>query len=163
MTPEEFHRFRDRVVTEYAADQVRAGTWSLMEAESLSRAGLDEQLPKGPDTPGQLVLVAEDDEGPIGELWLGLKHPRGVPDTAWIQDIDITPSRRGHGLGRALLAAAEQLIAERGISALGLNVFGDNEAARGLYASAGYEVVTQQMRKQLLWESTFSETSGHNP
>jgi GNAT superfamily N-acetyltransferase len=150
MTTEEFGRFRDRVVADFAAEQVRAGTWQVTEAESLSRAGLDEQLPLGPDTAGQLVLTAEDDEGPIGALWLGLEHPRGVPDTAWIQDIDIAPSRRGHGFGRALLSAAEQLITERGISALGLNVFGANEVARNMYASAGYEVVTQQMRKQLL-------------
>lgn len=149
MTTPEYDRWRRHLAAEYAVEQVAAGTWSPEEAESLAAAGLDEHLPDGPATAGHLLLVAADEHGPVGVLWLALTHPRGAPDTGWIYDIEVVPERRGQGLGRALLAAAEREIVSRGVNALGLNVFGSNEAALGLYRSAGYDVVTQQMRKQL--------------
>ena len=50
-------------------------------------------------------------------------------------------------LGRALLAACEAAVAERGISRLELNVHGHNATAIRLYDTSGYGVVTQQLRK----------------
>jgi hypothetical protein len=69
----------------------------------------------------------EDGAGRIGVLWLSLTHPRGAPDTAWIYD---------------------------SVSALALNVFGDNETAPNLYSSSDYQITTQQMRKQLYRPTT---------
>jgi ribosomal protein S18 acetylase RimI-like enzyme len=149
MTGTEFDQWRERLVVEFAAEQVRAGTWSEDDAEQLSEADLRSTLPEGADTAGMLLLIAEDDAGRVGVLWLSLIHPRGAPDTAWIYDIEVVPERRGQGLGRALLAEAEREIRERGVSALALNVFGDNATARNLYSSSDYQVTTQQMRKQL--------------
>lgn len=149
MTEAEFDHWRRRLVLEYAQDQVTAGTWSADEAERRSAEGLDEELPDGQATADQVFLTAEDEQGAVGIIWLSLTHPRGAPDTAWISDLEVVAERRGQGLGRALLAEAEREIADRGIGALGLNVFGYNASARRLYDSAGYHVVTQQMRKQL--------------
>ncbi len=56
---------------------------------------------------------------------------------------------RGQGLGRALLEATERAVAECGVGALALNVFGQNAVAIGLYESAGYRVTAQQMRRPL--------------
>jgi ribosomal protein S18 acetylase RimI-like enzyme len=149
MTPAEFDVYRRQLIIDYAAEHVRAGTWNAEDAQALATADIDRSLPDGPDTAEELLLTAQDDQGPVGVLWLSLKHPRGVADTAWISDIEILPQRRGQGLGRLLLVAAEEEISGRNISALGLNVFGDNEIARNLYQSAGYRVVTQQMVKRL--------------
>ena len=149
MTAAEFDVFRRGLVVEYAADQVRTGRYTAEESEGQVDAELRAQLPDGPGTADQLLFTAEDDAGPIGILWLSLTHPRGAPDTGWIYDIEVLPERRGQGFGRALLAAAEHEIAARGLRALGLNVFGDNETAQNLYRSAGYTVTTQQMTKHL--------------
>ena len=59
------------------------------------------------------------------------------------------PTERGQGLRPALLLAAEQEAARRGEATIGLNVFGPNTVARNLYESAGYEVASLQMRKEL--------------
>jgi len=82
-------------------------------------------------------------------LWLGLTHPRGKGDCAFVYDIEVDEAHRGLGYGRVLLAAAEEAVRSRGVGALELNVFGDNARAIRLYASSGYHVVTQQMRKAL--------------
>jgi len=47
------------------------------------------------------------------------------------------------------MVAAEDVVRRAGLSELGLNVFGFNEAARRLYDSLGYRVVATQMTKTL--------------
>ena len=103
--------------------------------------------PDGVGTRGQLVLAAQDGDGVrVGSLWIALDGPDHNGD-AWIYEIVIDPERRGQGLGRALLAAAEREVARHDVQSLALNVFGTNTTARRLYESAGYETTTLQMRK----------------
>lgn len=47
------------------------------------------------------------------------------------------------------MIAGEQLARSRGAQSLGLNVFGFNSAARGLYESLGYEETSVKMKKSL--------------
>lgn len=149
MTASEFGPFRARLVREYAADHVRAGNWTAEEAEALAAEQTDALVPQGVDTPGQLLLIAETPDGEaIGHVWIGLERRPGVPE-AWIYSIEIDSDRRGQGYGRALLCLAEDEAAKHGAKVLGLNVFGPNAVARGLYESAGYEVASLQMRKGL--------------
>jgi hypothetical protein len=46
------------------------------------------------------------------------------------------------------LEAAEREAQRRGAESIGLNMFGGNDAARGLYQSSGYEVAATLMRKR---------------
>jgi ribosomal protein S18 acetylase RimI-like enzyme len=150
MTPREFAIFRTRLVRDYAAEHVRAGNWSVEESEILAAEQTDHLLPLGLDTPGILLLVAETPEGdPVGHVWVALDRRPGSGGGAWIYDIEVASDRRGQGYGRALLQAAENETARRGVSAIGLNVFGSNAVARRLYESSGYGVTTMQLRKEL--------------
>jgi GNAT superfamily N-acetyltransferase len=149
MTPAEFAVRRRQLIDEYAASQMRVGGWSSQEAAASGERATDGLLPKGLDTPGMFLFVAEDEQGLVGTLWLSLTNQRGLKDTAWIYAIEVVFERRGQGLGRALLAAAEKEAGNRGVVTLGLNVFADNETAVNLYRTAGYDTITQQMRKSL--------------
>ncbi|MGC4892013.1 GNAT family N-acetyltransferase [Micromonospora sp. DT227] len=151
MAPEEFDRWQDELAVEYAREHVSAGNWTEAEALDRAREANAALLPDGLATPGMLLLIGVLPDGSsIGRLWIGLTHPRGVPHCAFIYDIEVVAERRGQGLGRALLAAGERMARERGARALELNVFGANETAATLYRTSGYQVVTQQMRKDLL-------------
>lgn len=150
MTPDEFRRWQDELAAEYAREHVTAGNWTPGEALDRAREASAGFLPQGMATPGMLFLVGVLADGsPIGRLWIGLTHPRGVAGCAFLYDIEVAAGHRGRGLGRALLAAGERAARERGAQALELNVFGANETARKLYETSGYRVVTQQMRKDL--------------
>ena len=50
---------------------------------------------------------------------------------------------------RMLLRAAELETVRHGVRAIGLNVFGPNSIARNLYESAGYQVTSMRMHKEL--------------
>jgi ribosomal protein S18 acetylase RimI-like enzyme len=150
MTDDEFAAYFPRLVKEYAESHVEAGNWAPDVALERSQAELDQLLPAGVAQPDTLLLTAVDENGAsVGLVWISLAHPRGAGRTGWIYDIEVFGEHRGRGLGRALLAAAEQEVARHGVAKLALNVFGSNEVARRLYDSAGYVVITQQMEKRL--------------
>ncbi|MFJ4164109.1 GNAT family N-acetyltransferase [Microbacterium sp. NPDC089698] len=150
MTDAECDAWLGELAREYAEDQVLAGRWPAEGAGARAEEENAELLPDGPATARMLVLRGLDEAGaPIGRAWVALDHPRGAPGVAFLYDIEVLPERRGEGLGRALLQAVEVETRLHGAAALELNVFGGNRTAIALYGSAGYEVVTQQMRKAL--------------
>ena len=150
MTSSEFDIFRSREIHEYAMQQVRVGYWTEEEAEACSVKQIDSLLPEGIDTTEMLLLIAENVDGiAIGHVWVALQSRPGSATSAWIYGIQIESEERGNGYGRALLLAAEQEIVQRGIGVIGLNVFGPNKVARNLYESAGYQVTSMHMQKEL--------------
>lgn len=150
MTPQEFAEFRAQLVSSYAASHVTAGNWTAQEALERSAQQIDGLLPGGERTEGMLLLAGLTADGEYaGHVWVALeKADEG--GGAWIYDIEVRADQRGKGYGRALLAAAEREAARHGVPRIGLNVFGPNAVARSLYESAGYEIVTLQMRKTLI-------------
>ncbi|MEJ5869173.1 GNAT family N-acetyltransferase [Pseudokineococcus sp. 5B2Z-1] len=150
MTQEEFGAWQHQVARAYADEQVAAGSWPAEGALERALEGNVRWLPQGLDTPDMLLLRAVLPDGaPVGRVWIGLRHPKGAPDCGFLYDIEVDAEHRRRGLGRALLEQAELAVRARGVGSLELDVFGSNTGAVGLYASAGYVVVTQQMRKHL--------------
>jgi len=94
-----------------------------------------------------LFDVLGDRDETIGVLWLGVRRDR--EDVAYVYDIHIDEPWRGQGYGRATMLAAEEFARTLGKSEIGLNVFGNNLAARKLYESLGYGVMATQMAKPL--------------
>lgn len=150
MTSTEFDAFRSRTDREYAAEQVLAGNWTAEEAETRSAKLTDELLPQGVETPKMLLLTAEISDGVvIGHVWVALERQPGSSVGAWIYEFEIDSDQRGKGYGRDLLRAAELETVRHGVNAIGLNVFGPNVIARNLYESAGYQVTSIHMHKEL--------------
>jgi ribosomal protein S18 acetylase RimI-like enzyme len=79
------------------------------------------------------VLVARG-EGIEGSVMTGFDGHRG-----WIYYLAVAPERRGTGLGRALMAAAEGWLRDCGAPKLQLMVREDNHAALGFYTALGLE------------------------
>ena len=97
--------------------------------------------------PTTLVLLAYDGNEPVGlspvglsiGFW-GISSFRAMP-LLNIHDLAVVPAWRGKGVGRALLAAAEQRARERGCCKLTLEVQEDNTPARTLYERFGFQDV----------------------
>lgn len=150
MTDTEYQFWSRKTAEDFAAEQIATGAWMPEGAVEKAMEQNAALLPDGVPTPRMLILQGLDELGQVvGYAWVGLDHPRGTPDTAFIYDIEILEERRGEGLGGALLAAVEREVQQAGVPAIELNVFGHNRTAISLYESAGYAVTTQQMRKSL--------------
>lgn len=150
MTEVEFAEWDEASTREYAKAQAASGVWPAGRALEESRTSRRAVLPDGLATDGMVFRTAVLSDGTrVGNAWISLSHPRGLPDCAFLYYIEVGEAHRGKGYGRALLGACEDLVASRGIGALELNVFGYNTSAVRLYETSGYSVVTQQMRKGL--------------
>jgi ribosomal protein S18 acetylase RimI-like enzyme len=83
------------------------------------------------------VLVVGD--GPEGFAQLRFRpsvYARALD--AYLEELYVVPSRRGQGLGRALLEAAMDEARDRGAVHIDLGTSETDTAARGLYESAGF-------------------------
>jgi len=149
MTPEVWARWRTASVLAYADDKVRIGAWPSEGAVERSEREYAALVPDGQATPGQEFRSIVNDAGVVvGALWFGPSDAIGRGQ-AFILDIEVDQAFRGQGYGRAALVALEALARELGYDAIGLHVFGDNEAARALYRSAGYVETDVTMQKRL--------------
>jgi ribosomal protein S18 acetylase RimI-like enzyme len=146
MTHEEFSSYRRRAISHYAAELVRAGASSPEQAEQQAEKETDDSLPDGANTDGMALLVGESAGEVVGLVWVG-RAPSGRAGW-WIYDLEVDPARRGRGYGRALMEAAEREAQRRGADSIGLNVFGGNDVALGMYESSGYQVAAMQMQKR---------------
>ena len=133
---------------QYIEELVAAGR-TREDAIRHAAKSLDLTFPDGELAPGHAVFDVLNEAGErVGYLWIG-------PDTSedpgkwWVWDIEIDGDKRGHGYGRAAMLLGEEYARQQGARTLGLNVFGSNAVARGLYEKLGYETMQLQMRKLL--------------
>ncbi|MEV0718155.1 GNAT family N-acetyltransferase [Asanoa sp. NPDC050611] len=89
-------------------------------------------------------LVAYDGDGPVGSgeiLWSGAKEPEvreRFPACPEINGLGVVAARQGRGVGTAIIRAAEELAASRGMRWIGMGVADDNGRAAALYLRLGY-------------------------
>lgn len=148
MDPTVFPAWLARSRDEYTVDLVAAG-WTPDEASRHAAESIALAFPDGRPVPAHAVFDVLDGEGAtVGFLWVG-PDTSDDPTAWWVWDIEIHADRRGAGLGRATMLAAEEYARSQGAHTLGLHVFGSNTRARGLYESLGYATTSVRMRKDL--------------
>lgn len=149
MTENEFERFLEKAVPEYAAENVRAGYWSEVEALELSRESHQRLLPQGVKTAHNYLFSIQIQETgqEVGILWL--KHEAPAP-RGFIFNIRLDEAERGKGYGKQAMLALEAVAKSLGIELIGLHVFAHNPVAMQLYKNLGYEVTSQNMTKKLV-------------
>ena len=115
---------------------------------------------KGWGRPGDTVLIAVDDAFPVGAAWYRLFR-RDQPGYGFVDEetpelaIAVVPSRRGRGIGEALLEALCERARTDGYHALSLSAARDNDALVSFYEEHGFTVVdggdeqSVTMRRQL--------------
>jgi GNAT superfamily N-acetyltransferase len=149
MTEDEVADFVTRAREGYESQLAQFGGQDALQARRKAEADHAQLFPDGRLSPGLHLFVAEDSGDPVGHLWLAEQARGAAPGTAYVYDVEVDQTQRGHGYGRAIMHAAEHWASTIGASHLALNVFGGNAVARSLYESLGYEVTAMQMRKPI--------------
>jgi ribosomal protein S18 acetylase RimI-like enzyme len=83
---------------------------------------------------GSAVLLVREGEALAGSVMVGFDGHRG-----WVYYLAVAPAQRRGGIGRALMAAAETWLRERGAPKIQLMVREDNADALGFYEALGLE------------------------
>jgi ribosomal protein S18 acetylase RimI-like enzyme len=101
---------------------------------------------KGWGRPGDTALIAVEDGFPVGAAWYRLFR-RDQPGYGFVDEetpelaIAVVPSRRGHGLGEALLEALVERARTERYDALSLSVPSEDESLRAFYEKHGFSTV----------------------
>ncbi|WFU58099.1 GNAT family acetyltransferase [Bradyrhizobium pachyrhizi] len=90
--------------------------------------------------PNSAVLVGRDDNAIMATAMVGHDGHRG-----WVYYVAVDPNRRGKGLGRTIMAAAEDWLRAAGVPKLQLLVRRENAKAGAFYQSLGYDESTSVM------------------
>lgn len=100
--------------------------------------------------PARAVLVAEDNQGRcVGFVSVGRSmHFTGV-EQAYIGELAVTEASEGHGIGRALLVAAEAWARAQGYHLIALDTGAANTRARQFYSRLGYAEESVKLVKVL--------------
>ena len=101
--------------------------------------------------PEQLALIAEDAAGrPLGVVHVtGAESGLSGEAQGYLATLAVAAEAEGQGVGRALMAAAEEWARSRGYRLLALEVFAANERARAFYRRLGYQEETLTLVKEL--------------
>jgi ribosomal protein S18 acetylase RimI-like enzyme len=141
---EDFEKFLEHEIREYAADHVRNGNWPAEGSLERSRQEFESLLPDGIHSPDQYLWSICEGPVKLGVLWVEAKNGK-----AFIYDFVIDEPFRGKGYGKQALAAMEEKLKAMSIGSVGLHVFGDNLGAQELYKKVGFEITGIHMRKKL--------------
>lgn len=99
---------------------------------------------------GTRLLIAEVGERRVGfALVEELRDYFSLERHGHVGILAVTAGAEGHGVGGALLRAAEAWARDRGFRSLTLNVFSGNRHARGVYEHMGFEEDTVKYVKRI--------------
>ncbi|XXX78955.1 GNAT family N-acetyltransferase [Sorangium sp. So ce134] len=144
----ELDAFVDLVARSYADERASAVEAQTEDALRNARSQVETFLSQGLATPDHHLFAVLEGSAVVGHLWIGLTTVDGFR-SAFIYDIQLREGARGRGLGRRVMALAEETA--RGLDArdVELHVFAQNTRARRLYESLGYRITSVGMRKRL--------------
>ncbi len=115
----------------------RDAVTALWQAAGLTRPWNDpsEDLERALAGLTSTVLVGLDDATVVATAMLGDDGHRG-----WVYYLAVAADQLGRGLGREMMAAAEDWLRARGVVKVQLMVRDTNEAVVGFYEALGYEL-----------------------
>lgn len=145
MNHKQFRQYISYAIEDYAKDKIASGNWSEDEAIDLSRESFERLLPNGEKTENNHLSSIFHDDILVGMIWISQK----APNKGFIYDFVIFEQYQGQGYGKKAMKEAEIIAKQLGMNKIGLNVFGHNKIARGLYEKMGYEITNITMAKTI--------------
>jgi ribosomal protein S18 acetylase RimI-like enzyme len=144
---DEFDAWVSAATAGYAASIEHDAGLTHEEAQFKAKTDMARFVSDGSLPEGHAVFVVEDDGEAVGRLWVAERPIDGGRTALIVYEVSVDEHARGRGLGKLAMEFASEEAKRRGLDHVGLNVFGGNTVARGLYRSLGYREVAVWMEK----------------
>ena len=144
MTDEEFQRFKEYSINDFAKDLVEARQIAWEKALAYSKAEFEEALTEDADPENQFLMTIEDARigNEVGWIWFYIETEEDVKQV-WLSDFLIYEDERRKGYGTAALAEMERIAKDEGCTVCGLLVWDHNPEGYDLYKKCGYVTVKE--------------------
>ncbi len=156
MTDEEYRRFKEYSVSDYAEDLTRGKGFTREQALEKAEGEFRGMLPDGQDTVNQFLMTVEDKKAgkEVGWIWFSYEEGYDGSPQVFLNDFMIFRPERRKGYAKAALNAMEQMAKADGRTESVLYVWAHNVPGFNLYQKCGYETVAQgdsgtHMKKEL--------------
>ncbi len=149
MRADEYPAYLDYFIPDYAAEIIANYGLSPAGARLQAAREIDEDLPRGVETPGQELLCIIDGtsgDSIIGYLWY---RPDVAARSIYISDFHIFAAHQGKGYGKEALAILESELARTGFTQIKLRVAENNKRAKHVYDVSGFRVTGVNMSKAI--------------
>ena len=140
MTGEEYRRFREYSVSDYAEDLIKGEGLDREQARKKAEAEFSGALPGGPDTDGQFLMAVESAKTgkEVGWIWFSYEEGDGGTRQVFLSDFLIYEAERRKGYAKAALREMERMAKNGGCAESVLYVWEHNIPAFSLYRECGY-------------------------
>ncbi|MBO4832162.1 MAG: GNAT family N-acetyltransferase [Oscillospiraceae bacterium] len=144
MTGEEFQRFKEYSIADYAKDLIRGKGLDREQALSESEKDFEGSLPEGTETEGQFLMTIEDGQRRtgVGWIWFFYETEDGIRQV-WLNDFLIHEDERRKGYATAAISEMERIAKNDGCARSALLVWDHNPAGYDLYRKCGYGTAKQ--------------------
>jgi len=100
------------------------------------------------------LFIVEHDDEIIGFIYVKIKNPTDLPifvqkPYGYVSDIIITRGQQGKGVGKILMAKADEWVKGKGFSEIRITVWECNEDALRFYEKLGYETIVRSLHKSV--------------
>ena len=150
MSEEGFQKFKTASQQSFATDLAKSLDIAFKTALQNASEQFDRLVPQGLHTKGQMFFDVFEklSNQNLGYLWIGVQQRLGK-QVATINDIKIEELQRGKGYGKELMKHAQEEARRAGAKTIRLHVFSQNEVAKKLYSSMGFETTSLDMKMEL--------------
>lgn len=150
MTELEYESFKTIQIELYAKDKIKAGSWSIKEANKKAKDSFNYFVPYGMGTENHYFysILDTDLRKSVGGLWFTVVDKNQCKEL-YIMQILIYEEYRKSGYGKTTMSLLETHSRKLGVRKILLHSMAHNEAAINLYKRCGYKIVEVDMLKEL--------------
>lgn len=145
MSLQEFKKFKQYSIADYANDLMKSGNISYEEAIRQSEKEFMEMVPQGFETPNNALMIIENSASgeKVGIIWYLFEVTDGVKHT-FLNDFIINEEQRRKGYATAALLEMELDAKKSGCTECRLYVWEHNLPGIQLYTKCGYSSFRQE-------------------
>ena len=118
MASNEFQRYLEYAVKNYADEHIKSGEWDEQEAFSKAKKEFEELLPENENTENNYLFTIRDNDEEVGMIWLAQR----TNEEGFIFDINVWDGNKHKGYGKQAMKDIEIIGKEIGLKSIGLHV-----------------------------------------
>lgn len=142
-TQADFDEYLNYAIDEYAASNIKSGSWTKEQAKASAQKQFDFLLKDGLKSEGHVFWKTCLEGKKVGIFWFH-QNPNDLKNI-FVYDIRIEPEYQSQGIGTYTFSIIRERLKVLGVLKISLHVFAHNTGAIRLYERLGFQFTSYNM------------------